>query len=108
MAAISARAAARQAPALCVTLLASMEHQRAAGAWHAEWRPLRELLISTGSAVAWLRDCLEHLEVDPQRMRANLAAGGGAPLAEAVSPRARRARGGGVSGARADAPRSRA
>ena len=26
------------------------EHERAAGAWHAEWRPLRELLVATGSA----------------------------------------------------------
>ena len=34
--------------------------------------PLRELLRSTGSAAAWLRECLEQLEVDPERMRANL------------------------------------
>jgi hypothetical protein len=26
-----------------------------------------------GSAAAWLRDCLEHLEVDPDRMREELA-----------------------------------
>ena len=39
---------ARQAPGLVATLLASMEqeHERAAGAWHAEWRPLRELLLA--------------------------------------------------------------
>ena len=49
------------------------EHERAAGAWHAEWAPLRALLVATGSAAAWLRDCLEGLEVDPERMRANLA-----------------------------------
>lgn len=87
VAAISARAAARQAPGLCATLLGAMdhEHQRAAGAWHAEWRPMRELLIATGSASAWLRDCLEHLEVNPDRMRANLDATGGAPLAEPVA-----------------------
>jgi 3-carboxy-cis,cis-muconate cycloisomerase len=84
VAAISALACARQAPGLVATLLAAMEHEheRAAGAWHAEWRPLTELLRSTGSAVAWLRDCLEHLEVDPQRMRANLD---GALLAERVA-----------------------
>jgi 3-carboxy-cis,cis-muconate cycloisomerase len=58
------------------------EHERAAGAWHAEWGPLRELLRSTGSAAAWLRDCLEHLVVDPERMRANL---GDAMLAERVA-----------------------
>ena len=51
------------------------ELQRAAGGWHAEWRPLRELLVATGSAAAWLRDCLENLVVHPDRMRANLSPG---------------------------------
>jgi 3-carboxy-cis,cis-muconate cycloisomerase len=74
VAAISARAAARQAPGLVATLLASMEqeHERAAGGWHAEWPALRALLQFTGSAAAWLRDCLENLEVDAERMRANV------------------------------------
>ncbi|MDT5027558.1 MAG: 3-carboxy-cis,cis-muconate cycloisomerase [Micromonosporaceae bacterium] len=74
VAAVSAAAGAAQAPGLVATMLAAMahEHERAAGAWHAEWRPLRELLICTGSAAAWLRDCLEHLEVYPEAMRANL------------------------------------
>jgi 3-carboxy-cis,cis-muconate cycloisomerase len=74
VAAISARAAARQAPGLVATLLASMEqeHERAAGAWHAEWPALRALLGFTGSAAAWLLDCLANLEVDVGRMRANV------------------------------------
>jgi 3-carboxy-cis,cis-muconate cycloisomerase len=74
VAAISALAGARQAPGLVANLLAAMEHEheRAAGAWHAEWGPLRALLRCTGSAAAWLRDCLEGLEVDAERMRANL------------------------------------
>ena len=74
VAAISARAAARQAPGLVATLLASMEHEheRAAGAWHAEWPALRSLLSFAGSAAAWLRDCLDNLEVDVERMRANV------------------------------------
>ena len=74
VAAICALACAQQAPGLAATLLGAMahEHERAAGAWHAEWRPLGELLRSTGSAVAWLRESLEGLEVDPERMRANL------------------------------------
>jgi 3-carboxy-cis,cis-muconate cycloisomerase len=84
VAAISTLAGARQAPGLVANLLAGMdhEHERAAGAWHAEWGPLRELLRATGSAAAWLRDCLEHLEVDPARMRANLD---NAMLAERVA-----------------------
>jgi 3-carboxy-cis,cis-muconate cycloisomerase len=74
VAAISARAAARQAPGLVATLLACMEHEheRAAGAWHAEWPALRSLLVFAGSAAAWLRDCLENLGVDVDRMRENL------------------------------------
>jgi len=85
IAAISARAAAMQAPGLVATLLHAAgggEAERAAGAWHAEWRPLGELLRSTGSAVAWLRDSLEGLEVDPERMGANLEATGGRIMAE--------------------------
>ena len=46
VAAIAARACALRAPGLVATLLGAMahEHERAAGAWHAEWRPLSELL----------------------------------------------------------------
>jgi 3-carboxy-cis,cis-muconate cycloisomerase len=86
VAAISALACAQQAPGLAATLLGAMahEHERAAGSWHAEWRPLSELLRSTGSAVAWLCESLEGLEADPERMRANLDATGGRMLAERV------------------------
>jgi 3-carboxy-cis,cis-muconate cycloisomerase len=87
VAAVAALACAEQAPGLVATLLAAMvqEHERAAGAWHAEWRPLTDLLRATGSAAAWLRDCLERLEVDPERMRRNLDATGGLLLAERVT-----------------------
>ena len=37
-----------------------------------------------GSAAAWIRDCLEHLEVDVERMRANLDLTDGLLLAERV------------------------
>jgi 3-carboxy-cis,cis-muconate cycloisomerase len=74
VAAISALGCAQPAPALVATLLAAMvqEHERAAGAWHSEWRPLCELLTTTGSAAAWLRTSLEGLEIDTDRMRTNL------------------------------------
>jgi 3-carboxy-cis,cis-muconate cycloisomerase len=88
VAAVSAAACAAQAPGLVATLLATAgrhEHERAAGAWQAEWRPLAGLLETTGSAAAWLRDCLEHLEPDPARMRTNLDLTGGALLAERVA-----------------------
>jgi 3-carboxy-cis,cis-muconate cycloisomerase len=87
IAATCARACAMRAPGLVATLLGAMahEHERAAGPWHAEWRPLADLLAATGSAAAWLRDCLEHLEIDADRMRANLDLTGGALLAERVA-----------------------
>jgi 3-carboxy-cis,cis-muconate cycloisomerase len=87
VAAVSALACVRQTPGLVATLLASMpqEHQRAAGAWQAEWPALAALARFAGSAAAWLRDCLEHLTVDEERMAANLAAAGGLPMAEAAS-----------------------
>jgi 3-carboxy-cis,cis-muconate cycloisomerase len=74
VAAVSALAGASQAPGLVATLLAAMvqEHERAAGAWHSEWRPLRELLVSTGSAASWMRACLTDLVVHPDAMQANL------------------------------------
>jgi 3-carboxy-cis,cis-muconate cycloisomerase len=86
VAAVAAIACAERAPALASTLLASMvqEHERAAGAWHAEWKPFAELLKTVGSAAAWIRDCLEHLEIDAERMRANLDLTGGLLLAERV------------------------
>ena len=87
IAAISAAAAAAQAPGLVATLLAAMahEHQRAAGSWHAEWQPLRALLVATGSAAHQLRRALTGLRVDTGRMRANLDLTHGALLAERVA-----------------------
>lgn len=74
--AVSVLACARRTPGLVATLLASMEqeHERAAGAWQAEWGTLTDLLTLTGSAAAWGRDLLERLEIDPARMARNLAA----------------------------------
>ena len=74
IAAITARGAARRAPGLAAVLLAAAdhEHQRAAGAWHAEWQTLGELLRATGGAAARLRTSLEGLVVHPDRMAANL------------------------------------
>jgi 3-carboxy-cis,cis-muconate cycloisomerase len=72
VAAVSVLACARRVPGLVATMLAAMEqeHERAAGAWQAEWGTLTDLLRLTGSAAAWARDLLEHLEVDAEAMRA--------------------------------------
>ncbi len=78
-----ARACALRARAAAGALAAALaqEHERAAGAWHAEWSPLAEVLACTGGAAWWLRQTLEGLEVDAERMRANI---GAVVLSEAV------------------------
>jgi 3-carboxy-cis,cis-muconate cycloisomerase len=73
------------------------EHERAAGAWHAEWAPLMDLLVAVGAGASWLRECLSGLEVDAERMRTNLDATGGLVLAERVSTELGRALGRGVA-----------
>lgn len=77
----------RRVPGLLATLAASaeQEYQRAAGAWHAEWETLADLLRLTGSAASWGADLLGSLQVDVDRMRANLDAAGGFPMAEQVA-----------------------
>ena len=88
VAAVSVLACAKRVPGLVATILASMEqeHERAAGAWQAEWGTLSELLSLTGSAAAWGRELLDGLEVDPARMRENLARLGAARASEALEP----------------------
>jgi 3-carboxy-cis,cis-muconate cycloisomerase len=88
VAAVSLLACARRVPGLVATILACMEqeHERAAGAWQAEWGTVSELLSLTGSATAWGRDLLEHLEVDQGRMRENLERLAAAGVQEAIEP----------------------
>ncbi len=73
VAAVSVLACTRRVPGLVATMLAAMEQEleRAAGAWQAEWGTLTDLLRLTGSAAAWSRDLLEHLEVEAELMRAS-------------------------------------
>ena len=87
VAAIAVLGCTRRVPGLVATLIAAgeQEHQRAAGAWHAEWETFADLLRVTGSAASWGADLTGGLVVDPARMRANLAASHGLPLAERVS-----------------------
>jgi 3-carboxy-cis,cis-muconate cycloisomerase len=87
VAAIAILGCTKQAPGLLATLVAcaEQEHQRAAGAWHAEWEPLTALLRLTGSAASWAADLMSGLVVDASRMAANLAATKDLPLAEHVA-----------------------
>lgn len=72
--AVLAIACAQQVHGHAGVLSASLlqEHERAAGAWHAEWQALAGALALTGGAAAWTRDTLDGLEVDTERMRRNL------------------------------------
>jgi 3-carboxy-cis,cis-muconate cycloisomerase len=87
IAAITILGCTKQAPGLLSTLAAAaeQEHQRAAGAWHSEWQPFSHLLTLTGSAASWSVQLLTDLEIDPSRMRANLDASHGLPLAENIT-----------------------
>jgi 3-carboxy-cis,cis-muconate cycloisomerase len=68
-----ARACATSARAATQPLMTGAhEHERAAGAWHAEWMALSDALALTGGAASSLRDALAGLEVDAGRMRENL------------------------------------
>jgi 3-carboxy-cis,cis-muconate cycloisomerase len=82
-----ARASARLAGGHASVLLGSLEqeHERAAGAWQAEWEALSGALAYTGGALDALAGALEGLEVDAARMRSNLDATGGLVAAERVA-----------------------
>ena len=80
-------AAAQRAPALVATLLAAMpqEHERGLGGWQAEWETLPEVFLLAAGALRRMCEAAEGLEVDEQRMRANLDVTHGFIYAEAVS-----------------------
>ncbi|MDJ0464483.1 lyase family protein [Streptomyces sp. H27-C3] len=80
--------AAQQAPALAATLLGSLaaaEDERPAGAWHAEWQPLRELLRLAGGAADHAADLAEGLRVHPTRMHENLGLTDGLIVSERIA-----------------------
>src|SRR5712671_4959039 len=87
VAAASALGAATMAPNLAATIFAAQiqDHERSAGAWHAEWPTLPALLLVTSGALAAVVDFAEGLEVDAARMRVNLDETGGLIMAEAVT-----------------------
>ncbi len=80
-------ACARLAHAHAGVLLGELahEHERAVGGWHAEWEALSGALAFAGGAAAAAADAVTGLEVDAERMRANLDAGGGLVVAERIS-----------------------
>ena len=87
VAAVLALASARRAHAAASVFTGGLaqEHERAAGAWQAEWQSLSDLLAAAGGAAASVRESLAGLRVDEERMRRNLGATSGLIMAERVS-----------------------
>ena len=87
VAASAAVACAGMAPHLAAAILASevQEHERSAGAWAVEWQTFPALLLVVSGALSSIADIAEGLEIDSERMRANLALTQGQIMAEAVS-----------------------
>jgi 3-carboxy-cis,cis-muconate cycloisomerase len=74
--AVLARACARGVRAQVAVLAAGEhEHERAAGAWHAEWGALSDALALTGGAAWAIAESLDSLQVDAERMLSNMSAG---------------------------------
>src|SRR5437667_7335712 len=84
--AIEILAAVRSINAQVAGLQSAMlaEHERAAGAWQAEWPAFAETLRFAGGAVSRLASLLAGLQVEPERMRRNLNLSEGTIMAEQV------------------------
>ncbi|MDX3691739.1 3-carboxy-cis,cis-muconate cycloisomerase [Streptomyces europaeiscabiei] len=80
-------AAARRAPQLAATLYGALpaEDERPAGAWHAEWEPLRDLLRLVGGAARDAVDLTRGLRVSADVMRRHLDLTHGLIVAERLA-----------------------
>jgi len=78
--------AATRAPNLVATVFAGVvqEHERALGGWQAEWDALPDLARLTAGALANVKGIVPGLEVNADRLAANLNATNGLVLGEAV------------------------
>ncbi|MBA3738782.1 MAG: 3-carboxy-cis,cis-muconate cycloisomerase, partial [Actinobacteria bacterium] len=82
----AAIAAARLAAGAASVVIGGLaqEHERGVGSWHAEWVAVPDAFRYSAGAVEHVRAVVEGLQVDPDRMRANIDAGGGLSMAEAL------------------------
>ncbi len=79
----SARLAIGEVPVLLSAML--QEHERAVGGWQAEWVAIPNLFRFTASAVEHVRLAVSGLQVDTQRMSANLNITNGLVMAESLT-----------------------
>ncbi|AUD03041.1 3-carboxy-cis,cis-muconate cycloisomerase [Spirosoma pollinicola] len=84
---VAIRAIAGRTPNLVATLFGCLmqDHERASGAWHAEWEPLAELIQLTAGAVHQAVVMTDGLVVNVEQMRKNLDATNGLLFAENVA-----------------------
>ena len=84
---IAILAIAQRLPPLVATMLASMtqDHERATGAWHAEWETLADIVKLSGGAVLQAVEMTDGLEVNADKMLENLDCTEGLIFAENVS-----------------------
>ena len=85
--AMQAIVASRLAIGMVPVVLGGMaqEHERAAGGWQAEWQAIPEAFRQVARAVHHVRLALESLEVQTERMLANLTLDGAKLMAEALA-----------------------
>jgi 3-carboxy-cis,cis-muconate cycloisomerase len=85
--AAAALSAATVAPNLVATLLAAQvqEHERSPGGWHTDWMTFPALALVTSGALSAVVEIAQGLEIDVERLRANLERTGGQIMAEALS-----------------------
>jgi 3-carboxy-cis,cis-muconate cycloisomerase len=78
---------ATRIPHLVGSMLSSMtqEHERSAGLWHSEWEPITQIIQLTAGSIEKTIDLLANLEVDSNRMLANIELTNGLIYAENVS-----------------------
>jgi 3-carboxy-cis,cis-muconate cycloisomerase len=83
----AALSAATVAPNLVATLFAAQtqEHERSPGGWHTEWMTFPMLALVTSGALSAVAEIAQGLEIDVERLRANVEMTGGQVMAEAVS-----------------------
>ena len=74
-------------PFLVASIIAAIPqaHERSAGLWQSEWETLDSLMGLAGGALEKAIEVLNGLEIDPERMRANIQLTQGLVFAESVS-----------------------
>ncbi|RLZ08254.1 3-carboxy-cis,cis-muconate cycloisomerase [Acinetobacter sp. 2JN-4] len=86
VAAASILAAANRVPALMASVYQSMvqDHERALGAWHAEWLAIPEIFQLCAGALERSNEVLQAIDVNAEAMQHNLDTTQGLIMAEAV------------------------